>query len=105
MTEDITSEAFISPLASDTPATGPTTQATANQFSGGGHCSYVYLGQGLTTATVTPSTVLAYEPPASNGGGWVLFGDFQVEWLNTAAIAQIVAKASTSKSPVTMPSN
>jgi len=106
LNEDVTSDVFVSPRTSDTPAAGPTTQATANQLMAGGHCSYIYLGKGLTTATVTPDTVLAYEPPTpASGGSQVLFGDFHVEWEDAIAAAKLVAKAATTKSPVTMPSN
>jgi hypothetical protein len=105
LNEDITSQAFVSPLSNDTPATGPTTQATVNQLTAGGHCSYVYLGQGLSIATATPKTMLAYEPPSASGGGIVLFGDFHVELLSTGEFAKLLAKAAAGKLPVTAPSN
>jgi hypothetical protein len=73
-------------------------------LTAGGHCSYVYLGNGLTTATATPNTVVVYEPPTPiTGGSEVLFGDFHVDWVDATAAAKLVAKAATSKSQVTMP--
>jgi prepilin-type processing-associated H-X9-DG protein len=102
--EDITSDAFVSPLRSETPATGPTTQAIAAQLSGS-HLSYVYLGKGFTKDTVTPDTVVAYELLVSPGSGTnVLFGDGHVEYVDPKIAARIVAAVAAGQHPVTMPS-
>jgi prepilin-type processing-associated H-X9-DG protein len=104
LNEEITSETFVSPLSSDTPAQGPTTRAMADQLTAGGHLSYVYLGKGLTMRTVTPDTILAYEKlyPTSTGTN-VLFGDFHVERVDGATAGKIVARATTGQLPVTRP--
>jgi len=101
---DFTSEVFVSPLGLDTPAAGPTPQAIADQLDAGGHLSYVYLGRGLTTKTVTDNTIIAYEKLSIAGNGAnVLFGDGHVEWDDAAYVAKIVDRAASGKFPVTMP--
>jgi len=104
LNEDINSEVFVSPLTSDTPAQGPTTQVVAAQLTAGGHLSYVYLGRGLTTKTATPDTVVAYQiVPNSRSNTNVLYGDGHVVVEDSATAAQIIAKAAAGKFPVTMP--
>jgi prepilin-type processing-associated H-X9-DG protein len=101
---DITSQQFVSPLSSDTPAAGPTTQAIADQLTAGGHLSYIYLGRGLTIQTATANTVVAYENLSIAGtGANVLFGDGHVEWDDAKFIKQIINKSASGKFPVTMP--
>jgi len=104
--EDLPSDVFVSPRTSDTPATGQTPQEISDQLISGGHLSYVYLGRGLSTKTVTPTTVVAYERliPSSNGTN-VLYGDGHVEWVDLATAAKITDTAASGKFPVTMPSN
>lgn len=105
LNEDITSDVFVSPLSSDTPAVGPTTQAVAAQLTSGGHLSYVYLGRGLSASTATADTIVAYEKmTASMGGMNVLFGDGHVEWVDATTAAKIIARAAAGQFPVTMPS-
>jgi hypothetical protein len=54
-------EVFVAPFTFETRATGATTREVAADFSKPGHCSYIYLGKGLTTPC-PPNTVLLYEP-------------------------------------------
>jgi prepilin-type processing-associated H-X9-DG protein len=85
--EDITSEVFCCPSSNDERAMGPTTQAAADQLSAGGHLSYVYAGNGLTTKLASdPTFVLAYEPLNNHHGEGmnVLFADGHVDWLTAA---------------------
>ena len=80
--------AFICWFTNDTDATQPSYLLTA------GHCSYVYLGTGLTQTTVKPTDVLMYEPPANHGHGYqILFGDHHVEQVDTARGTPMVAAA------------
>ena len=104
-TEDVTSGIFVSPLSNDSPADGPTTQAILDQLMTPGHCSYVYLGRGLTTKTVTSDMIIAYERPGNyrSGGTYVLFGDGHVEYVLGAQAATIAKRATTGPFPVTMP--
>ena len=73
-----------------------------------GHVSYIYLGGDLTTRTVTPNTVIAYENPidtagSNTAGSNVLFGDYHVEFMDSKWVTTLIAKAATTQ-PVTIPS-
>jgi prepilin-type processing-associated H-X9-DG protein len=105
--EQMSSAVFVCPGSSDTPAIGPTAQAQATQLSTGGHCSYIYVGRGLTAKTVTPDTVVVYEPLANHSTGRginVLFGDGHVDYVVAQTAGKIIAAAATGRFPVTMPS-
>jgi prepilin-type processing-associated H-X9-DG protein len=106
LNEDITSDVFVSPLRSETPANGPTTQATADQMGAGGHVSYIYLGGRLSVHAVTPNTIVAYEMiPNAGGGTNVLFGDGHVEFVGPATAAKIVSRAASGQFPVAIPAD
>ena len=52
-----------------------------------GHLSYIYLGKEMNTKTISPDTIVAYEPLSNHGDGSnVLFGDGHVEFVSPAAI-------------------
>lgn len=106
LNEDTASDVFVSPLSNDTPAQGPSKQAIADQLGAGGHVSYVYLGNQLTTNNVTPDTVVAYEKlePGANGTD-VLYADGNVKWVDSDTASKIIAEAQAGKFPVTMPAN
>jgi prepilin-type processing-associated H-X9-DG protein len=91
---DITTEVFVCPLSTDTRAFGPTTLETLQVFGEPGHNSYVYAGAGLTSATITPSHVLAYENLSNHGGDGmnVVYGDGSVEWVPKKQAAAVVAE-------------
>jgi prepilin-type processing-associated H-X9-DG protein len=94
LNEDVTSEVFVSPSRNETPAIGPTTQAIANQLSATGHVSYIYLGRGLSTNTVTPNTIVAYEKILNSSSATnMLFGDGHVEFVDPPTTAKILARA------------
>jgi prepilin-type processing-associated H-X9-DG protein len=76
---------FICPSSKDTPApTAAAAQATAAGLRQPGHCSYVYIGKGLTTDTITPDVIVMFEPLTDHRGDGmnVMFGDFHVEWFS-----------------------
>jgi len=87
------SDIFCCPQASDTPATGPTTQAVAANLMAGGHLSYVYLGNGFTNAA-SVDAVLAHETPGHHRGGGmnVLFGDLHVEFISERQAKALLAE-------------
>jgi prepilin-type processing-associated H-X9-DG protein len=96
---------FICPGSTDTPATGATVAETARNLMVGGHCSYVYLGKGMTDKA-PDSAVAAYDPPTDHDGRMVvLFADGHVDVLDEAATKALMAKLkSASTQPVTSPS-
>jgi prepilin-type processing-associated H-X9-DG protein len=100
-------EVFVWPDSKDTPATGATTQVVAGNLLVPGHCSYIYIGNGLNSRTVAANTVVAYEPVANHGGAGmnVLFGDGHVEFVSATLAGQIGARVSAKVFPVTMPTN
>ena len=101
--EDLDTRVFICPATGDTPAPpAPTTQAIAVAMRQPGHCSYIYLGKGLTDKTVTTDMVLLYEPLADHGGTGmnVLFGDFHVEWMPASDAQTILNQVAARTMPV-----
>jgi prepilin-type processing-associated H-X9-DG protein len=86
--EKLIATAFVCNGSNDTAAARP------SDLLAGGHCSYIYLGAGLTEKTVKPTDVLAYEPPTNHGRGYnIVFGDGHVETLKAARGAKLVAAA------------
>lgn len=86
---------LVSPLSSDTPATTPTPSPTTREVAAAlampGHCSYVYLGRGLTNRTATDKTIIAHDRLADHGGTGcnVLYGDSHVGWLDAKHAATL----------------
>jgi hypothetical protein len=106
LSEDVGSDKFVSPLSFDTPAQGANQQAIADQLTAGGHLSYVYLGNELTTTNVTPDTIVAYEKLEHDVDGTnILYSDGRVDWIDRVIAAKIIASAQAGKFPVTMPTN
>ena len=99
LTQDLTSEVFVCYCTNHERATGPTTQAVAEQLSAGGHLSYVYTGRGMDWQTPR-GAVLAYEPLANHGDGAnVLFADGHVEWLDAAHMTALQAELAAGHNP------
>jgi hypothetical protein len=86
----------------DTTATGPTTRAVIEGLARPGHLSYVYVGGGLTTATVTDDTLVAFQTPSADGGtADALLGRDDVESLDAATAARLAkAVASSTTRPI-----
>jgi len=103
LTQEITSDPFVCPATSHTPARGPTTQAVAADLTAGGHLSYVYVGKGLTYSpndNTLAGTVLAYEPLTNHGDGVnVAYADAHVEWHYPATGGKIVAELQAGHNP------
>jgi prepilin-type processing-associated H-X9-DG protein len=104
---DLSSAVFTCPSSNDTPAAGPTTQATAANLLKPGHASYVYVGDGLTDRTATPDTVVLYEVPSNHRkeGMNVLFGDFHVEWEGRAEAQSILSQQKSGKKTIQIPAS
>src|SRR5205823_6456516 len=77
---DITNEVFVCWSTNDTRSAAPTTRAQAAEIDAGKHVSYIYLGRGMNSQTITTDTVVACEPLSNHGGAGmnVLFGDGHV---------------------------
>jgi hypothetical protein len=97
---------FVSPRRQETPATGATTRAIIDQIIAGGHLSYLYLGRGLTTATTTPGTIIAYEIPGTpnDAYGVVVFADdAHTEIIDHGRFVAMLARVANGTFPVAIP--
>jgi len=99
----MTSEILVCPDSHDVRATG-TVQEQSAALTAGGHCSYIYMGKGLTSADTPAEAVLAYEPMGNhfNQGMNVLFGDYHVEFID-AKTAQAMLKSIVPGKPLIWP--
>jgi prepilin-type processing-associated H-X9-DG protein len=98
------SSVFVCPNSTDTPATGATVAETARNLVAGEHCSYIYLGKGMSDKT-PGEAVVAYDPPTDHDGRMVaLFADGHAEFLTEAATKAVMGKlAAPTSRPVTWP--
>ena len=98
--QEFTTEVFICPSSNDDTASGATTRQTLIDFAKPGHCSYIYLGRGLTSA-VSAQHVIAYEPLSNhqNLGINVMYGDGHVDWLNKAEAEYLVGQLGAGNNP------
>jgi prepilin-type processing-associated H-X9-DG protein len=99
--EQITSAVFVCPSSNDEAASGDTQADVIANMTTPHHCSYVYLGNGLTTATTKDEMVICYEPPENHGGDGMnmLFGDGHAEWIQIARAKTLIAKAQAATQP------
>ncbi len=86
-------QAFVCPASPDEAAAarprGPSPPAVD---AAGGHCSYVYVGRGLTDEDRDRRDGGRYEPLANHGdGGNVLYGDGHADWADAARDAVAAA--------------
>lgn len=91
--EDLAASVLNCPGANDVPAAGPTTRAVVEDARKPGHCSYVYLGRGLSEP-IDPRVVMVYEAPENHEGeGFnVMYGDGRVEWVTGAEAEAVLAR-------------
>ena len=91
--EDFSSSFLVCPSTNDEPAIGATTQAVLADFATPNHCSYIYLGKGLSQP-LPSDRVMALESLKNHQekGMNVLFGDMHVEWLDKAHADTLLAK-------------
>jgi hypothetical protein len=89
---DLNPAVFICPSTDDDYAAGPTIQQILADFQKPGHCSYIYVGAGMSTSTITKDSVLAYEPVEHHEGrgAHFVFGDFGAEWRNAKEARKMI---------------
>ncbi len=83
---------FVCPSSNDDRAVGDTPEQMLAAFHQPGHCSYVYVGAGLTIKS-PPKTVLAYERLVNHYEGMhVLYVDGSVVWLSRKDAESLLAQ-------------
>lgn len=99
--DHIDASAFVCHSSQDKTAVGATTREVAANLLKSDHCSYVYVGAGMTWP-VGADVVIAYEESDNHDGEGihVLFGDGVVKW-NSAEEAEQLLK--TLKKPASLP--
>jgi prepilin-type processing-associated H-X9-DG protein len=88
----VSAEVMVCPSSNDERASAADTAGVASELAaaeknevGHEHClSYVYTGRGLTVATASATSIVAYEPMDNHNGTGTnaLFGDGHVEWID-----------------------
>jgi hypothetical protein len=98
---DINPEIFNCPATPDQKAVGQNMQQILADFGKPGHCSYIYLGAGMSTSTVTKDSVLAYEPLEHHEGtgAHFVFGDFRAEWRNAKEARKMIDQLKSGVNP------
>ncbi len=99
-TQDVASDIFCCPSSNETPATGGTPQAQANNLTVGPHLSYVYVGKGVNNSAGA-DTVVLYEPLTNHDrdGMNVLFGDGHVEFIVKQRAEKMIAELKAGHNP------
>jgi prepilin-type processing-associated H-X9-DG protein len=102
---DINPEVFICPLSAGEKATGATAAEMAANLMKDGHCSYIYLGKGLSLP-LSADIVLVIDRPENHDGTGIniLFGDLHAEMWDNKGMNQLLKKIEASgKEPTTWP--
>ena len=99
--EEVQADWFVCPSAEDTPAPGSTAQARAQQLGVRGHCSYVYLGQGMHKLEKPNGKILLYEPPTDHGDQRMnaVYEGGQVVWYDPQDAAYIYSELQSGNNP------
>ena len=101
---DVDAMVFVCPSSQHNRAPGADLPTQAANLSAGGHLSYVYVGKGMSTASVgqkSDTTVVVYENLTnhSNAGINVLFADGHVEFITGNRARQVIADLQAGKNP------
>jgi prepilin-type processing-associated H-X9-DG protein len=96
-TENLSPKVFVCGQSSDTQA------PQAAKLLSGGHCSYVYVGAGMTDAPGAGDVVVAFELPghhaSRSGGGNILYADGHVMWIELEQLVQLVPELEAGHNP------
>jgi prepilin-type processing-associated H-X9-DG protein len=102
-TQQLSPDVFLCPSSNDTRAVGNTVDQVMNSLVAGGHDSYIYVGQGLTSRSPSNGVAL-YEPLDHHGSGSnVAFADGHAEFLDAAAVRQIIKMDQSGVRPIYWP--
>lgn len=90
---------FVCPRSNETAALGATWFSAI--YNGSPNCSYVYV-PGLTSEHPSPDRVVAYERGGNHDqpGGYVLFGDGRVDWLDQNELDAMIRAISQGENPL-----
>lgn len=90
LTQGVGAQSFVCGNTDDAILRAPPAQQAATLLSGG-HCSYVYVGAGMTSSA-GPDEVVAFELPGNHPrkGGNVVWGDGHVTWERFETLVQLV---------------
>ena len=99
-TQQIDPAVFICPNSNDTSATGANQAAILRNFGTPGHCSYIYVGAGLTTKS-DPECIVAFEDPANESldGANVLFAEGHVEFIQLPLLMHWLSDLQAGRNP------
>lgn len=98
-TEGLSADVFVCPASEDDRLQATPAQQAATLLSGG-HCSYVYVGAGMTSSAGA-NAVVAFELPRNHrqDGGNVLYADGGVVWQGFDALVQLVPELEAGRNP------
>ena len=94
---------FICGGTHDVPAPGGTTKQQIGHLADGGHCSYIYVGQGLPASSPNAANiVVAYESLSNHGGAGAhfLYADGSVRWKAPKDAQALIDSLSTTRSAI-----
>jgi len=102
------SNTLICPSSTDT-LPGPTTQDVLTNLHQPGHCSYIYLGKGLTLKS-PGNAIVFYEPLANHDhdkslepGMNVVCVDGHAQWITKLESTRVLDQIATGQHPVCLP--
>lgn len=99
--QNVNVSTFVCPASRDDKAVGATTREVLTAFNKPGCCSYVYLGAGLTSQSVTSMTIIAYERNTNHEDASIniVLGNGTVQHLEEKEGVRVIAELQASHNP------